>query len=103
MSPVRAVLALVAALAAPAAAYFVSIDAHAEECFLERVPSGTKMGLIFEVAEGGFLDIDVEVRRRRRRGPTLGSGAVPGPRPARCGPTVCGAPRERAAARAGAV
>lgn len=62
MSPVRAVLALLAALAAPAAAYFVSIDAHAEECFLERVPSGTKMGLIFEVAEGGFLDIDVEVR-----------------------------------------
>lgn len=60
MSPVRAVLALLAALWAPAAGYFVSIDAHAEECFLERVPSGTKMGLIFEVAEGGFLDIDVE-------------------------------------------
>ncbi|KAL8180170.1 UNVERIFIED_CONTAM: Transmembrane emp24 domain-containing protein 2 [Gekko kuhli] len=60
MSPVRAVLALLAALSAPAAGYFVSIDAHAEECFLERVPSGTKMGLIFEVAEGGFLDIDVE-------------------------------------------
>lgn len=102
MSPVRAVLALVAALAAPAAAYFVSIDAHAEECFQERVPSGTKMGLIFEVAEGGFLDIDVEVRRRRRRGPTLGSGAVPGPGPARSGPAGCGAPRERAAAAAGA-
>ncbi|KGL89388.1 hypothetical protein N301_08401, partial [Charadrius vociferus] len=49
------------ARAPPAAAYFVSIDAHAEECFLERVPSGTKMGLIFEVAEGGFLDIDVEI------------------------------------------
>uniref|UniRef100_A0ACB8FZA1 Transmembrane emp24 domain-containing protein 2 n=1 Tax=Sphaerodactylus townsendi TaxID=933632 RepID=A0ACB8FZA1_9SAUR len=59
MSPVRAVLALLAALSAPAAGYFVSIDAHAEECFLERVPSGTKMGLIFEVAEGGFLDIDI--------------------------------------------
>lgn len=90
MSPVRAVLALVAALAAPAAAYFVSIDAHAEECFLERVPSGTKMGLIFEVAEGGFLDIDVEVRRRRR-GPTLGSGAVPGPGPRAAAP-LCARP-----------
>lgn len=76
MSPVRAVLALLAALAAPAASYFVSIDAHAEECFLERVPSGTKMGLIFEVAEGGFLDIDVEVRRGgRERGPALSAAA----------------------------
>lgn len=46
-----------------ASGYFVSIDAHAEECFYERVNSGTKMSLMFEVAEGGFLDIDVEVRR----------------------------------------
>lgn len=42
-------------------AYFITVDAHAEECFYDRVPSGTKMGLMFEVAEGGFLDIDVEV------------------------------------------
>ncbi|KAB0395699.1 hypothetical protein E2I00_005140 [Balaenoptera physalus] len=42
-----------------ASGYFVSIDAHAEECFFERVTLGTKMGLIFEVAEGSFLDIDV--------------------------------------------
>lgn len=85
MSPVRAVLALLAALAAPAAAYFVSIDAHAEECFLERVPSGTKMGLIFEVAEGGFLDIDVEVRRDRLTlGPALRGGPCPGTGP--CAP-----------------
>lgn len=87
MSPVRAVLALLAALAAPAAAYFVSIDAHAEECFLERVPSGTKMGLIFEVAEGGFLDIDVEVRRGRCRRWCPVEGRAAGP---------CGAARGRA-------
>ena len=42
-------------------AYFVTVDAHAEECFFDHVGSGTKLGLTFEVAEGGFLDIDVEV------------------------------------------
>ena len=41
--------------------YFVNIDAHAEECFFDEVSSGTKMSLMFEVAEGGFLDIDVKV------------------------------------------
>ncbi|XP_042589203.1 transmembrane emp24 domain-containing protein 2 isoform X1 [Cyprinus carpio] len=52
---------LLGALCYTASGYFVSIDAHAEECFYERVNSGTKMGLMFEVAEGGFLDIDVEI------------------------------------------
>lgn len=52
---------LLGALSYTASGYFVSIDAHADECFYERVNSGTKMGLMFEVAEGGFLDIDVEV------------------------------------------
>lgn len=42
--------------------YFINIDAHAEECFFDKVTSGTKMSLMFEVAEGGFLDIDVKVR-----------------------------------------
>ncbi|XP_054724949.1 transmembrane emp24 domain-containing protein 2-like [Uloborus diversus] len=41
--------------------YFVNIDAHAEECFFDKVTAGTKMGLTFEVAEGGFLDIDVKI------------------------------------------
>lgn len=41
--------------------YFIHIDAHAEECFFDKVTSGTKMSLMFEVAEGGFLDIDVKV------------------------------------------
>ncbi|XP_064612471.1 transmembrane emp24 domain-containing protein 2-like [Liolophura sinensis] len=42
-------------------AYFISIDAHAEECFFDKVSSGTKLSLMFEVAEGGFLDIDVKI------------------------------------------
>lgn len=42
-------------------AYFLVIDAHSEECFFDRVTSGAKMGLTFEVAEGGFLDIDVTI------------------------------------------
>jgi len=41
--------------------YFIVVDAYAEECFFDRVSAGTKMSLTFEVAEGGFLDIDVTV------------------------------------------
>ena len=41
--------------------YFVNIDAHGEECFHDRVSPGTRMSLMFEVADGGFLDIDVKV------------------------------------------
>ncbi|KAJ8984149.1 hypothetical protein NQ317_017800 [Molorchus minor] len=42
-------------------AYYVTVDAHAEECFFERVEAGTKMGLTFEISEGGFLDIDTRI------------------------------------------
>lgn len=41
--------------------YFITVDAHAEECFFDKVDPGTKMGLMFEIAEGGFLDIDVKI------------------------------------------
>lgn len=41
--------------------YFVNVDAHASECFFDKVTTGMKMSLTFEVVEGGFLDIDVEV------------------------------------------
>ena len=43
-------------------AYFLVIDAHAEDCFFDRVSSGTKLGLTFEVVDGGFLDIDVMIK-----------------------------------------
>ncbi|CAK8692168.1 transmembrane emp24 domain-containing protein 2-like [Clavelina lepadiformis] len=51
----------VMALVRCSASYFITVDAHAEECFFEKAKGGTKLGLTFEVAEGGFLDIDVEV------------------------------------------
>ncbi|KAF5280726.1 hypothetical protein FQA39_LY18009 [Lamprigera yunnana] len=45
----------------PIYGYFVTVDAHAEECFFDKVEDGTKMSLVFEIAEGGFLDIDVRI------------------------------------------
>ena len=54
-------LAVCLASLIPVQGYFINIDAHAEECFFDKVTSGTKMSLMFEVAEGGFLDIDVKV------------------------------------------
>ncbi|EDQ92602.1 uncharacterized protein MONBRDRAFT_34870 [Monosiga brevicollis MX1] len=59
MSPL-AVLALLA-LATSAHGFAVSVDAHEKQCFFEDVKSGTKMGLTFQVADGGFLDIDVTI------------------------------------------
>lgn len=44
-----------------AAAYYILVDAHTDECFFEKMTSGTKLLLTFEVIEGGFLDIDVKV------------------------------------------
>ena len=37
------------------------VDARDEQCFFDKVKQGTKLGLIFEVAEGGALDIDVRI------------------------------------------
>jgi len=45
-------------------AFFIQIDANAEECYFDRVAPGTKLGLMFEVVEGGFLDIDVKVNTK---------------------------------------
>ena len=49
------------ALVTVAHSFAILIDAHAEDCFYETVRAGTKMSLTFQVAEGGFLDIDVTV------------------------------------------
>ncbi|GAB6030122.1 Transmembrane emp24 domain-containing protein 2 [Chamberlinius hualienensis] len=48
-------------LANTAYGYFIVVDAHAEECFFDRVQTGTKLSLTFQVTEGGFLDIDVKI------------------------------------------
>uniref|UniRef100_A0A915L510 GOLD domain-containing protein n=1 Tax=Romanomermis culicivorax TaxID=13658 RepID=A0A915L510_ROMCU len=42
-------------------AYFVTIDANEEQCFFEKASVAVKMSLMFEVSEGGFLDIDVKI------------------------------------------
>lgn len=41
--------------------YFITVDAYGKECFFEKAFVNNKLGLTFEVTEGGFLDIDVEV------------------------------------------
>uniref|UniRef100_F7AJ77 Transmembrane emp24 domain-containing protein 2-like n=1 Tax=Monodelphis domestica TaxID=13616 RepID=F7AJ77_MONDO len=44
-----------------ASAFYVQIDARGEECFFEEGKRGTRMALSFEVVQGGFLDINVDV------------------------------------------
>ena len=58
---VQVCLLMIASLLKPLHAFYLTIDAHAEECFFDRVTTGTKMGLTFEVIDGGFYDIDVNV------------------------------------------
>jgi len=60
MRQVLASLVLVSVLQSTLA-YFITVDAHDDECFMERVTKGTKLGLAFEVVEGGFLDIDLTI------------------------------------------
>jgi hypothetical protein len=61
MFSIRSLLVLLFISFRGSLAFFVYIDAAAEECFFDRVAPGTKMGLMFEVVEGGFLDIDVQI------------------------------------------
>ncbi|XP_076036214.1 transmembrane p24 trafficking protein CHOp24 [Oratosquilla oratoria] len=56
-----AIILLLLAVTHGVKGFFTTIDAHAEECFFEKVNAHTKLGLAFEVAEGGFLDIDIKI------------------------------------------
>ncbi|XP_047999311.1 transmembrane emp24 domain-containing protein 2 [Cydia splendana] len=55
------IVAVFVTLLSSVTSYTITVDAHAEECFFEHVEADTKMGLTFEIAEGGFLDIDVTI------------------------------------------
>merc|ERR1719424_2110319 len=57
-----AVLLLAAGLVTRTDGFAIHVEAHEEECFFEQTTTGTKMGLNFQVAEGGFLDIDVTIK-----------------------------------------
>jgi len=61
--PLVAVLAL-ALLAVCASATYFRVDPNTEHCFLENLVEGTRVGLVFQVVDGGALDIDLEVRPR---------------------------------------
>jgi hypothetical protein len=61
---VPAILIIISTLVCRSTQYFITVDAHSEECFFDRVLAGTRLGLIFEVIEGGFLDIDVKVSKK---------------------------------------
>ncbi|XP_065181636.1 transmembrane emp24 domain-containing protein 2-like [Sycon ciliatum] len=56
-----AALLALALFCSAAEGVFVTVDAVAEVCFHDDVKTHTKMGLTFEVSEGGFLDIDVKI------------------------------------------
>lgn len=55
-------IVLLLACVSQAACYMLYLDAKAEECFYEELVANQKAGLSFEVAEGGFLDVDVTLK-----------------------------------------
>ncbi|PRP77250.1 hypothetical protein PROFUN_13633 [Planoprotostelium fungivorum] len=56
------VLLSVLALLCGVQAFSTTIDATREECFIEEGRTGQPMGLMFTVTQGGFLDIDVQIK-----------------------------------------
>lgn len=42
--------------------HLITIDAHQEECFHERLQRGSKIKFTFEVLDGGSLDIDLNIK-----------------------------------------
>lgn len=42
--------------------FFTSIEPYEEQCYHENVKKGQVWGFLYEVSEGGFLDVDAKVR-----------------------------------------
>ena len=57
--------ALLAILATNACAYTINVGANDEECLYENIDLGVKAFGSFQVAAGGFLDIDLTVQQNR--------------------------------------
>lgn len=58
-----AAISLVVLLYASAASAFsFNVDATTEECFYEDVQVGQTIGIMFQVTQGGFLDIDIQLK-----------------------------------------
>ena len=41
--------------------FFTSIEPYEQQCYHENVKKGQVWGFLYEVSEGGFLDIDAKV------------------------------------------
>lgn len=63
LSQCLCVTALILGYASVCHSYFINVDASSEECFFEAASRDSKMTLTYEVADGGFLDIDVNVSK----------------------------------------
>ena len=46
-----AILLIISTIIGKSTQYFITVDAHSEECFFDRVLAGARLGLIFEVIE----------------------------------------------------
>lgn len=55
------VLAAVVSLSGEAEGFITTIGAHAVECFREDAPKGENVKLLFQVLDGGDLDVDFEI------------------------------------------
>ncbi|XP_054273527.1 transmembrane emp24 domain-containing protein 2-like [Macrosteles quadrilineatus] len=41
--------------------WLVNVDPHTDECYYEKIDAGKKANLVFQVTEGGFLDVDITI------------------------------------------